>query len=147
PGACVAVVYVCDRVGAPGEGGRDARLGACGGPRAVRRRGDSAYRSRRQCIKWKQGDSNMPAKILIPTALRPYAGNLDAIEVQASTVGEAMGSLASRFPDLKKHLYTDDGRLRSFVNVFVGDEDIRARQNEKTPVQDGDVISVIPSIA
>jgi adenylyltransferase/sulfurtransferase len=89
----------------------------------------------------------MPAKILIPSALRPYAGNRDAIEVPAGTVGEAMAGLAAQCPDLKKHLYTEDGRLRSFINVFVGDEDIRARQNEKTPVNDGDVISVIPSIA
>jgi sulfur-carrier protein adenylyltransferase/sulfurtransferase len=86
-------------------------------------------------------------KILIPTALRPYAGQRDAVVVPGSTVGEAMANAMAQFPELKKHLYGGDGRLRSFVNVFVGDEDIRAQQNEQTPVKEGDEISVIPSIA
>jgi len=86
-------------------------------------------------------------KILIPTALRPYAGQRDAVVVAGSTVGEAMANAMEQFPELKKHLYSGDGRLRSFVNVFVGDEDIRAQQNEQTPVKESDEISVIPSIA
>jgi adenylyltransferase/sulfurtransferase len=86
-------------------------------------------------------------KILIPTALRPYAANRDSVEVAGSTVGEALSNALAQFPELKRHLYTEDGRLRSFVNVFIGDEDIRGRQNENTPVQPGDEISVIPSIA
>src|SRR5688500_15150219 len=85
--------------------------------------------------------------ILIPVALRPYADNRASVEVTGSTVGEAMANAMTQFPELKKHLYTGEGRLRSFVNVFVGDEDIRGRQNEDTPVQAGDEISVIPSIA
>jgi len=86
-------------------------------------------------------------KILIPVALRPYAANRDSVEVPGSTVGEAMANAMAQFPELQKHLYTGDGRLRSFVNVFVGDEDIRGQQNEQTPVHAGDEISVIPSIA
>ena len=67
----------------------------------------------------------MPVKVLIPTPLRPFVGKRDTIELAAKTVGEALGQLTSEFSELKKHLYTDDGRIRSFVNVYLNDEDIR----------------------
>src|SRR5437899_1695031 len=114
---------------------------------AASRRSRSKRQIRASADKIGSGDTTMPAKILIPTALRPYAANRDAIEVPGSTVGEAMANAMAQCPELKRHLYTEDGRLRSFVNVFVGDEDIRAHQNEQTPIKDGDEISVIPSIA
>jgi molybdopterin converting factor small subunit len=62
-------------------------------------------------------------------------------------VGEALHSLTSQFSDLRKHLYSEDGRLRSFVNVYVNDEDIRFLQKDQTAVQPGDTISIVPSIA
>ena len=86
-------------------------------------------------------------KIVIPTALRQYAGNTAAVEVQGATAGEVLASLTTQFPDLKKHLYDANGKLRSFVNVFVNDDDIRSLQNENTPVKDTDDISIIPAIA
>ncbi len=86
-------------------------------------------------------------KILIPTPLRQYADKNDAVDVSAATVGEALGSLTSRHPELRKHLYTDDGRLRAFVNVYLNDEDIRYLGKEQTPVKDGDTLSIVPSIA
>ena len=92
----------------------------------------------------------MPAtnlKIHIPTPLRPYAGGQAAVEVEGNTVGAALASLTRQFPDLKKHLYTDDGRLRAFVNVYVNDEDIRYLEKENTALQAGDSISIVPSIA
>jgi adenylyltransferase/sulfurtransferase len=55
--------------------------------------------------------------------------------------------LTTEFADLRKHLYTDDGRIRSFVNVYLNDEDIRYLDKENTPLKDGDTISIIPSIA
>ena len=61
--------------------------------------------------------------------------------------GEALAALTSKFGELKKHLYSDDGRLRSFVNIYVNDEDIRYLQKDKTPVSEGDTISIVPSIA
>ncbi len=67
----------------------------------------------------------MAVKVIIPTPLRPYAGKQESVELQARTVGEALAALTTRFSELKKHLYADDGRLRSFVNVYVNDEDIR----------------------
>lgn len=89
----------------------------------------------------------MPVRIIIPTPLRAYAGKRESVELQAATVGEALSSLTAQFSELKKHLYSDDGRLRSFVNVYVNDEDIRYLQKDQTSVREGDTISIVPSIA
>jgi len=89
----------------------------------------------------------MSNRVLIPTPLRPFTGKQDAVQVQGTTVGELLADLTRQFDGLKKHLYTDDGRLRSFVNVYINDEDIRYLQKEQTPVQPGDTISIIPSVA
>ncbi len=86
-------------------------------------------------------------KIHIPTPLRQYADKRDTVEVNAGTVGDALQRLASQHPDLRKHLFTDDGRLRAFVNVYLNDEDIRYLSKEQTPVKDGDTLSIVPSIA
>ena len=87
------------------------------------------------------------AKILIPTPLRQYAEKNNSVDVAAATVGEALASLTTQFPDLRKNLFNDEGKLRSFVNVYVNDEDIRYLQKDATPVADGDTISIVPSIA
>jgi molybdopterin converting factor small subunit len=89
----------------------------------------------------------MAVKVVIPTPLRAYAGKNQSVDVSAKTVGEALAALTVQFADLKKHLYSDEGKLRSFVNVYVNDEDIRYTQKEATPVKDGDVVSIVPSIA
>jgi molybdopterin/thiamine biosynthesis adenylyltransferase/rhodanese-related sulfurtransferase/molybdopterin converting factor small subunit len=86
-------------------------------------------------------------KIYIPTPLRPYAGRADAVDVEASTVGEALSRLVHQYPDLRRHLYADDGRLRAFVNVYLNDEDVRYLEKEATVVKDGDSLSIVPSIA
>ena len=87
------------------------------------------------------------SKIHIPTPLRQYVGKQASVDVQGSTVGEAMNALVARHPDLRKHLYTDEGKLRAFVNLYVNDEDIRYLQKEATTLKDGDNISIVPSIA
>ena len=89
----------------------------------------------------------MAHKVLIPAPLRPYTAEKDAVDVEAGTVGEALSALTSRYGDLRRHLYTDEGRLRTFVNVYVNDNDIRYLQREATPLADGDVLSIIPSVA
>ncbi|HTA52095.1 MAG TPA: ubiquitin-like small modifier protein 1 [Candidatus Acidoferrum sp.] len=89
----------------------------------------------------------MAVKVIIPTPLRAYAGKQESVEVEASTVGEALGALTTKHADLKKHLFSDDGKLRSFVNVYVNDEDIRYLQKDQTAVKPGDTISIVPSIA
>jgi len=86
-------------------------------------------------------------KVLIPTPLRPFTDKLDAVEVSGATVGEALAQLTTKYEGLKKHLYTDEGKLRSFVNVYLNDEDIRYLQREATPLKDGDSLSIIPSVA
>jgi MoaD family protein len=89
----------------------------------------------------------MPVNVMIPTPLRPFVGKKSAIEVKAASVGEALRALTTEYADLRKHLYTDDGKIRSFVNVYVNDEDIRYLEKENTPLKDGDTISIVPSIA
>jgi adenylyltransferase/sulfurtransferase len=86
--------------------------------------------------------------IEIPTPLRVYTGNQSAVAVEAATVSEAVASLLARYPEFKKHLYTTDGKLRSFVNLYLNDEDIRyLPQGEESAVQASDTLSIIPSIA
>ncbi len=85
--------------------------------------------------------------ILIPTALRQFAGGQEQVHLAGATVGDVLGQLTGTYGDLKKHLYNDSGQLRSFVNVYLNDEDIRYLQKEKTPVSAGDTITIVPSIA
>ena len=87
------------------------------------------------------------AKIHIPTPLRQYAGKQPAVDVKAATVGDSLSRLVTQHPDLRRHLYTDDGKLRAFVNVYLNDEDVRYLQKEATAVKDSDSISIVPSIA
>ena len=89
----------------------------------------------------------MPVKVIIPTPLRQYTASKDSIELEAKTVAEALTSLTSQYGDLRRHLYNDEGKLRSFVNVYLNDEDIRYLQKEQTPLVSDDVISIVPSIA
>src|SRR6201996_4335942 len=89
-----------------------------------------------------------PMKIFIPTPLRQYAGKKDAVEVRASTVGGALAELTSSHPDLRRHLYTEEGKLRAFVNLYLNDEDVRyLPAKEATTVTSADTLSIIPSIA
>jgi molybdopterin converting factor small subunit len=78
------------------------------------------------------------AKILIPTPLRQFADKHDAVEFQGTTVGEVLSSLAAQYPDLGKQIFNDQGKLRSFVNVYLNDEDIRYLKKDATPVEGTD---------
>ncbi len=89
----------------------------------------------------------MPVKIIIPTPLRQYTGKQDTIEIQAKTVGEALSNVTAQYTDLRRHLFSEEGKLRSFVNIYLNDEDIRFLEKEKTPLRDNDIISIVPSIA
>ncbi len=86
-------------------------------------------------------------KVLIPTPLRQFTGKQDVVTVSGGTVAEALNALTSQFPDLRKQLFNDEGKVRSFVNVYLNDEDIRYLGKDATPAQDGDTISLVPSIA
>src|SRR3979409_1087567 len=87
------------------------------------------------------------AKILIPTPLRPYTDKQDAVDAAGATIGELLADLTAKHAGLKAHLYNDQGKLRSFVNIYVNDEDIRYLQKEQTPIKAGDTVSIIPSVA
>ena len=87
------------------------------------------------------------AKVLIPTPLRQFADKKDSVEVAGATVGAILGTLTTQYPDMKKNLFNDEGKLRSFVNVYVNDEDIRYLQKDSTAVADSDTVSIVPSIA
>ena len=80
----------------------------------------------------------MAVKVIIPTPLRAYAGKRDSAEVQRVHGRRSAGHLTTEFAELRKHLFTEDGKLRSFVNVYVNDEDIRYLAKENTPTKDGD---------
>jgi molybdopterin converting factor small subunit len=87
------------------------------------------------------------AQVSLPSALRNLTAQQAQVEAAGNNVGEVLQSLAQRYPDLRHHLFTDRGRLRNFVNVFVGDEDIRYLQNEATPLHGSEVISIVPAVA
>ncbi len=89
----------------------------------------------------------MAVKVIIPTPLRQYTGKQESIQLEAGTVGEALTGLTTRYSDLRRHLYTDEGKIRSFVNVYLNDEDIRYLSKEQTPLKENDVLSIVPSIA
>jgi adenylyltransferase/sulfurtransferase len=89
----------------------------------------------------------MPTTVFIPTPLRPFTDQQPTVQVAGGTVGEVLQNLVSAHGDLRNHLYTTEGKLRSFVNVYVNDEDIRYLSKELTPVGEKDTISIVPSVA
>jgi sulfur-carrier protein adenylyltransferase/sulfurtransferase len=89
----------------------------------------------------------MSVSILIPTALRTFTSGHDSVTVDARTVRDALRALVTEHPDLKKHLYNDEGELRHFVNIYVNDEDIRYLEKASTSLKSADVVSIVPSIA
>ena len=89
----------------------------------------------------------MAVTVHIPTPLRPYVGGRDSVATNAGTVGQILDQLATEHAQLRTHLYREDGRLRTFVNVYLNDRDIRDLARESTRVADGDELSIVPSIA
>jgi molybdopterin converting factor small subunit len=83
----------------------------------------------------------------IPTPLRPYADGESVVPLPGETVDEVLNALVERHPALKKHLFNDDGRLRPFVNLFLGDENVNQLDGLQTPVDENDTLLIIPSIA
>ncbi len=87
-------------------------------------------------------------KVILPSALKQYAGNQPEVDMPGSTVQEVLDALSTRYPDLRKLIFSDDGRIRAFVNVYVNEDDIRhLARRENTALTSADVISIIPSIA
>jgi len=89
----------------------------------------------------------MAITLFIPTALRQFTEGKADVSLAAPTVGAALESLTDTYPDLRRHLFSAPGALRSFVNVYVNDEDIRSASGLETALKDGDSVLLIPSIA
>ena len=89
----------------------------------------------------------MAVSILVPAALRAYTDRQAEIEAAGSTAGEAIADLAAKYPDIRKHLYKDDNNLRDFINVFIGDTNIKELNGLATAVKEGDTVMLVPAIA
>lgn len=87
------------------------------------------------------------AKVSIPTVFRQYVAGKDTLEIKAEKVKDLMEQLTIQYPQIKPFLYSSDNRLRSFVNIYVNDEDIRYGEQEDTTVRETDEVSIIPSMA
>jgi molybdopterin/thiamine biosynthesis adenylyltransferase/rhodanese-related sulfurtransferase/molybdopterin converting factor small subunit len=89
----------------------------------------------------------MTVTVIIPTALRQHTDNEDELQLNARTVSDALKELTTAFPNLKRHLYSDSGRLRNFINIYLNEEDIRYKEGESTPLKDGDTLMIVPAVA
>ncbi|MDZ4847538.1 MAG: MoaD/ThiS family protein [Chitinophagales bacterium] len=87
------------------------------------------------------------AEIIIPTPLRKFTDNVNKFSTSAKTVGDAIAELTGKYPGLKEHIYGSDGQVRSFIKVFVGEDDIKYLQDTNTSIGDGTVVSIVPAIA
>ncbi|MFM7153911.1 MAG: MoaD/ThiS family protein [Bacteroidota bacterium] len=87
------------------------------------------------------------ATVIIPTPLRKFTENNARLETDADTVQSALRSLSEKYPDLRRHLFDDAGNIRPFLNIFVGEDDIRDRNQGETPLDSNAVLSIVPAIA
>lgn len=87
------------------------------------------------------------AKLIILTPLRKFTNDQALVYTESGSVLEALNSLAALFPELKEHLFDDQGSLRKFIRIYVGEQDIRELNNEKTALESTTVVSIIPAIA
>ena len=89
----------------------------------------------------------MPVKVIIPTALRQYTGGQGTVSVQGGTVAEVLQQLSAEHPEFGKQIFDDTGKLRSFVNIYRNDDDVRYLEGLNTPISERDELSIIPAIA
>jgi len=87
------------------------------------------------------------AKVIIPTPLRKFTDNQASFETNSENVYEAIKALSGAFPEIQKHLFDEQGQIRSFLRIYLGDEDINVLDKEKTSLKADDVLSIIPAIA
>jgi molybdopterin synthase sulfur carrier subunit len=87
------------------------------------------------------------AQVMIPTPLRAYTRGQKTVTVSGATVEDALSSLTAAYPDLERHLFNGEGKLRNFVNVYLGEEDVRYLRQGATAIRETDTLSIVPSIA
>ena len=89
----------------------------------------------------------MPVQVLIPTPLQKFTNEEASAQIDANSVDSLIDGLDSRYPGLKSRLCDESGKLRRFLNVYVNSEDIRFLDNQQTPLNDGDEVSIVPAVA
>ncbi len=89
----------------------------------------------------------MTVTVRIPTPMRKFTENKKSVETSGETVGDVIDSLSELYPALGERLCDENGTVRRFVNVYLNDEDVRFKGGNKTPVSEGDTLSIIPAIA
>ena len=89
----------------------------------------------------------MPVEVRLPTVLRQHAGGQSSVKANGSTIGEVFEDLVRQFPLLSGQVITEDGALHKFVNVYRNDDDVRFLDKLATPVEDADVITILPAVA
>ena len=89
----------------------------------------------------------MAVSVRIPTPLRKHTDGNEVVDVSGETAGEVLQNLAETYPDLREKIFTEEGDIRRFVNVFANDRDIRFQDGTETQIQDGDEVSIVPAIA
>ncbi|WP_029214640.1 ubiquitin-like small modifier protein 1 [Kallotenue papyrolyticum] len=89
----------------------------------------------------------MAVTVIVPTALRQYTGGQSRLTVEGATVGDALRQVVAQYPELGQQLFDGEGRLRSFVNLYRNDDDVRYLEGLETPVGERDELSIIPAIA
>ncbi|MDH5542430.1 MAG: MoaD/ThiS family protein [Nitrospinota bacterium] len=89
----------------------------------------------------------MSIKVRVPTPLQKVTGGKPEVEAEGANIKEAIENLEKNFPGIKERLYSEEGELRKFINIYVNEEDIRFLDSDKTALKDGDVVSIIPAIA
>jgi len=87
------------------------------------------------------------AKVRIPSPLRKFTNNLDTLETSASNITDTISELVDTYPKLKEQIIDSEGKIRKFVRIYLGDTDIKALDNENTPVKEDSVVNIIPAIA
>ena len=87
------------------------------------------------------------ARVIIPTPLRKFTENQSTLETSGGTILESILDLTSNYPNLKNHIFDKEGKIRGFVRIYLGDEDIKVLDNESTLVEQDSVISIVPAIA
>lgn len=89
----------------------------------------------------------MSVSVRIPTVLRNLTDEKDRVDIEAQTIDDLIEKLNAAYPGIKERLCDENGKLRRFVNIFVGDEDIRFLDGQSTELKDGEVVDIVPAIA
>ena len=89
----------------------------------------------------------MSVKVRIPSPLLKLTNNQSEVAAEGGTIADILNNLESQFAGIKERICEESGAPRRFINIYLNEEDIRFLEGEKTPVKDGDDISIIPAIA